>query len=75
MPPESQNAEDADRRLAQGDDKALADLFDTHRQRLWRIVHFRMHPALRQRLEPDDVLQEAYLAAAKRLKHFCKRRI
>ncbi len=70
MPPESPKADALNRRLAEGDENALAELFDMHRQRLWRIVQFRMHPALRQRLEPDDVLQEAYLAAAKRLSHF-----
>ena len=50
----------------------MAELFDRQRSRLWRIVTFRMHADLRRRLEPEDILQEAYLEAAKRLKHFAK---
>lgn len=34
------------------------------------MVHFRMDPVLATRLDPDDVLQEAWMAAAQRLDHF-----
>ncbi len=63
---------DLETRLRTGDEEALAALFERHKDRLWRIVHFRMAQILRQRLEPDDILQEAYLAASKRIKHFAK---
>jgi RNA polymerase sigma-70 factor (ECF subfamily) len=60
-------------RLQQGDTEVLAKLFSRHRERLWRLVHFRLHPRLHARVDADDVLQEAYLAAAERLDHFLLR--
>ena len=57
-------------RLRQGDEQALAEVFSLHRERLRRMVGFRLHSRLRGRVGPDDVLQEGYLAAAQRLKHF-----
>lgn len=57
-------------RLRDGDDRVLGELFDQHRDRLWRMVAFRMDRRLAGRVDPDDVLQEAYLAAAQRLPHF-----
>lgn len=56
--------------LRAGDETALAHLFDQHHQRLARLVRFRMSEALRARLDVEDVLQEAYLAAAKRVDRF-----
>lgn len=58
------------RRLKGGDPQALADAFALHRQRLACLVRFRLAPRLQGRLDPDDVLQEAYLAAARRIEHF-----
>jgi RNA polymerase sigma-70 factor (ECF subfamily) len=57
-------------RLRQGDQEALAVLFSQHRDRLWRMVNFRMDRRLLGRVDSDDVLQEAYLAAAQRLGHY-----
>ncbi len=59
-----------ERRLQGGDPQALAEVFSYERERLWRVVHFRMAEPLRGRLDPDDVLQEVFLAASKRLKHY-----
>lgn len=56
--------------VIRGDREALGRLFDHYRIRLWRIVHFRMDSRLAGRVDTDDVLQEAYLAAEQRLKHF-----
>lgn len=53
-----------------GNRGALAQLFDLYRDRLWRIVQFRMDRRLVGRVDADDVLQEAYLDAEKRLEHF-----
>ncbi len=61
---------DLERRLRDGDAQALADLFSQERERLWRIVQFRLAEPLRGRVDPDDVLQEAFLAASRRLKHY-----
>jgi RNA polymerase sigma-70 factor, ECF subfamily len=57
-------------RLKCGDRDALASIFSEHRERLWRLVNFRMDRRLHGRVDPDDVLQEAYLAAAGRLQHY-----
>ena len=57
-------------RLRGGDESVLAELFALHREQLYRIVSFRLDRRLCGRVDPDDVLQEAYLAAAQRLRHF-----
>ena len=57
-------------RFKRGDEHALAELFSYHRERLWRTVHFRLDRRLSGRVDPDDVLQEAYLNAAARARHF-----
>jgi RNA polymerase sigma-70 factor (ECF subfamily) len=51
-------------RLRAGDRDALADLFESYRDRLRRMVELRMDPRLRARLDASDVLQEAYLELA-----------
>src|SRR5262249_14572025 len=56
--------------LRQGDGQALAELFSNYRERLWRLVSFRLPPRLSGRVDAEDVLQESYLAAAARIKHF-----
>ena len=56
--------------LTAGDPAALADAFAAHRGRLWRMVNFRLNRRLGGRVDPEDVLQEAYLAAAKRISHY-----
>ena len=57
-------------RLRGGDKSALAEFFSQHRERLGRMVRFRMDPRLLGRVDADDVLQEAYLNAAARIEHF-----
>ena len=53
-----------------GDPDALAGVFSFYRERLKRIVKFRMDYRLAGRVSDSDVLQEAFIAAAKRLEHF-----
>ena len=50
----------------------LTEEFTRHRERLWRTVQLRMDPRLYGRVDPDDVLQEAYIDAEKRLGHFAE---
>lgn len=57
-------------RMRDGDRAALAECFALHRVRLWRVADFRLDPRLRRRLEADDAVQQAYLAADRRLEHF-----
>lgn len=59
-------------RLQRGDREALAELYSEYRNRLWKIVQLRMDRGLHGRVDPDDVLQEGYLAASDRLHHYRK---
>ena len=61
---------DLERRLIAGEREVLADLFALHRERLWRMVRFRLDRRLTSRVDADDVLQEAYLDAAQRIDSF-----
>jgi RNA polymerase sigma-70 factor (ECF subfamily) len=54
-------------RARTGDRRALPELLERHRERLRRMVDLRLDWRLRGRLDASDVLQEAYLDAAKRL--------
>lgn len=53
-----------------GDSEALGDLFEHHRVKLHRIVHFRMDPRLKGRLDADDVIQEAFIEASQRFEDY-----
>ena len=46
---------------------AMGAVFDSHRERLRRMVEMRMDHRVRARVDPSDVLQEAYIDAADRL--------
>src|SRR6516225_10143004 len=59
-------------RAGQGDDEALGELFQQHRDRLRRMVQLRMHSRLQGRLDPSDVLQEAYLEFSRSLKEYLR---
>ena len=50
----------------------LAEAFAEHRARLLSLVERRLNPILLKRLSHEDVMQEAYLAAAKRLPYFAQ---
>lgn len=53
-----------------GDQRALARLFDQFRLPLRRMVELRMDDRLKGRVDPSDVLQEAYLDLAAKLENF-----
>jgi RNA polymerase sigma-70 factor (ECF subfamily) len=57
-------------RIRHGDQDALAELFSRHRDRLGRMVEFRLDGRLKGRVATSDVLQEAYIDALKRLPHY-----
>ena len=61
---------DALAKLRVGDTRALAMLFDEHRDRLRRMVELRLDPRLRGRLDASDVVQEAYLDVARDLEAY-----
>ena len=58
---------DAIEQLRGGDRRALAALFERHRERLRRMVELRLDPRIRARLDASDVVQEAYLDVARDL--------
>jgi len=62
--------DDLSQRLSRGDRDALAELFTAYRDRLWQMLHFRMPAQLAGRLGIDDLLQESYLAAERRIDAF-----
>lgn len=53
-------------RIAAGDQKALAAIFEQYRPRLRRMVQLRMDRRLQGRIDPSDVLQEAFLDISRR---------
>jgi RNA polymerase sigma-70 factor (ECF subfamily) len=57
-------------RALAGDGGALAELFERHRGRLEQMVRLRMDRRLQGRLDPADVLQEAYLDVARRFPEY-----
>lgn len=57
-------------RLAAGDTTVFGELFTIHRPRIWQIIRFRISGSIRGRVDPDDVVQEVYLEAEKRLRHY-----
>ena len=52
--------------------QSLAEAFAEHRARLLLLVEKRLNPILLKRLSHEDVMQEVYLAAAKRLAYFAQ---
>lgn len=61
------------RRAAGGEEDAMARLFDLHRDRLRRMVRLRMDRRLQGRVDPSDVLQDAYVDLAQKLQDYTKR--
>jgi RNA polymerase sigma-70 factor (ECF subfamily) len=57
-------------RAGDGDQEAAAELFDLYRDRLRRMVKLRMDRRLQGRVDPSDVLQDAYLDLARRLNEY-----
>ena len=57
-------------RIRGGDSSALAMMFDLHRGRLEKMVRLRLDSRLQGRIDPADVLQDAFVDAARRLPEF-----
>lgn len=56
--------------LDQGDEEALGKLFFLYREKLRRMVDFRLDRRLQGRVDVSDVLQEVYIDASQRLEHY-----
>jgi RNA polymerase sigma-70 factor (ECF subfamily) len=63
---EADNTAELLRRLRAGDPQAPAELFAHYRPRLRQMVRLRLDRRLQGRLDPSDVLQEAFLDVARR---------
>lgn len=61
------------RRAAQGEEGALAELFDGYRGRLRRMVRLRLDRRLQGRVDPSDVIQDAYLDLSRKLPEYAAR--
>jgi RNA polymerase sigma-70 factor (ECF subfamily) len=61
------------RRATQGDGAALAELFTLHRDRLRRMVRLRLDRRLQGRVDPSDVLQDAFVDLAAKLPEYANR--
>ncbi|MGO9915618.1 MAG: sigma-70 family RNA polymerase sigma factor [Isosphaeraceae bacterium] len=57
---------------ARGDPRGLGNLLGQHRDRLRRMVALRLDRRLQGRIDPSDVIQEAYLEAAVRLAEYLR---
>jgi RNA polymerase sigma-70 factor (ECF subfamily) len=69
MPDEMRDSELLQRAIG-GDCGALAELFQRHRGRLEQMVRLRLDRRLQGRLDPADVLQEAFLDVARRFPEY-----
>jgi len=72
MSPSSSESETFRRveRAAGGDQQAWAEQLDAYRARLRRMVALRLDPRLQGRVDPSDVIQDAWLDAARRLPEY-----
>jgi RNA polymerase sigma-70 factor, ECF subfamily len=70
MTGDESQTDDLLRRAQGGDERALGELFARHRDRLRRMVRLRLDRRVYGRLDPSDVLQEAFLDLARRLPEY-----
>jgi RNA polymerase sigma-70 factor (ECF subfamily) len=55
-------------RATAGDEAALAELFERYRANLRQMVRLRLDPRLQGRVDPSDVVQDAYLDLARKIR-------
>jgi RNA polymerase sigma-70 factor (ECF subfamily) len=67
MREDSQETREIIQRAVQGDAHGWADLVGRYRDRLQRMVAVRIDRRMQQRVNPSDIVQEAYLEAAEHL--------
>ena len=60
------------RRAAQGDQQAWGALLTQSRDRLRRVVALRLDRRLQGRVDPSDIIQEAYIDASARLAEYAR---
>ncbi len=55
--------------VRQGDSSAMAELFELYRPRIAGVVERQMSAALKQKLDPEDIVQEVMLSCLQALPH------
>jgi RNA polymerase sigma-70 factor (ECF subfamily) len=60
------------RQASQGDLRSLQDLLEGSRSRLRRMVRLRLDPRVQGRVDPSDVIQEAYLEVSRHLADYLR---
>ncbi|HEV3080179.1 MAG TPA: sigma-70 family RNA polymerase sigma factor [Gemmataceae bacterium] len=76
-PAQSGNSSETERLLqgvAAGNREIWGDLLARHRERLRLMVSLRLNPRLKGRIDPSDVVQEAFLTASVQLDDYLKKR-
>lgn len=71
---DSLDLEQLTRASESGDSTALASVFARYRPRLRRMVQLRLNPRLQGRVDPSDVVQDAYAEAARVLPDYLQNR-
>ena len=72
MSTQEQDENDLIQKAQKGDLEALAQVFETNRERLKRMIRVRMSERVRPRVAASDVLQEAYVDLAQQLGNYAK---
>src|SRR5688500_11969211 len=72
MPSEGSEASDILQRAAAGDGQAVNELFTRYRERLHAMVRLRLNRRLQGRVDPSDVLQQAFLEISKGLSEYLR---
>ncbi len=72
MASDSSETKDLLQRAGQGNKEALGELFGQHQERLRRMVLLRLDRRLQGRIDPSDVLQEAYLEFSRALAEYLR---
>jgi RNA polymerase sigma-70 factor (ECF subfamily) len=72
MSTEEGHSDELLRRAAAGDQQAVNELFTLYRDRLRAMVRLRLNRRLQGRVDPSDVLQEAYLEICKHFPDYAR---
>jgi RNA polymerase sigma-70 factor, ECF subfamily len=68
--PISKNEKELADQVRDGNQDALGDWLDCHRNRLEKMVRFRLDKRITSRVSPSDVLQDTFVDAARRIKEY-----
>src|SRR5438552_3880953 len=73
MWPSTQETLDLLEQARRGEQRAVEELLTRHRESVRRMIDLRLDPAIVQRLDASDVVQDVLLEASRRLQEFLKK--